>query len=464
MLESCGDPDTVAISSAGESDIVALHNRCGVYTNRATVARILDAIGWIEDSDLSDRRLLEPAAGDGAFVFEAARRLMGSLARSKTKPTVKLLAPRIRSFELCGMEARACRERVFKLLVSEGLAPDAADEVGAAWVIEGDFLAADLRNNEFTHVAGNPPYVRWSKIPSSLRRVYEAKLSRDVAKGDLFLPFLDRGIELLAVGGRLGFVCSNRWEYMGFARDFRRTRLPCVNILLNSPIEASQAYQRAVDAYPSLLVLERRGLLRRAAGIKPAGKTLAEAGYRIRVGPALGCTTAFVLGPDESDVEPEILAPWLSAAEILQGKICSTGKRVICLHDDHGRLRDLADFPRAHARLLRFREQLQSRSIVSAQGAPWYRPIDRVLAAVWRGPKVLVPELSKVPRMAVDRTGAIPGHGVYAIIPDARGADIDQLVAALGEGKLAKLLEGHAPKVKGGYVRCYKDILNKIRI
>jgi adenine-specific DNA-methyltransferase len=34
----------------------------------------------------------------------------------------------------------------------------------------------------------------------------------------------------------------------------------------------------------------------------------------------------------------------------------------------------------------------------------------------------------------------------------------------LSNGKLAKALDGIAPKVKGGYVRCYKRFLLKMRL
>src|SRR5204863_4053581 len=49
-------------------EVKALHRRCGVYTKPQVVCQILDAIGWRREIDLSLSCLLEPAAGDGAFV------------------------------------------------------------------------------------------------------------------------------------------------------------------------------------------------------------------------------------------------------------------------------------------------------------------------------------------------------------------------------------------------------------
>ena len=64
--------------------------------------------------------------------------------------------------------------------------------------------------------------------------------------------------------------------------------------------------------------------------------------------------------------------------------------------------------------------------------------------------------------MAIDRTGAIPSHGVYAIF--APEDDIEALYEKLRDGKLAKALDGIAPKVKGGYVRCYKRFLDRVTV
>src|SRR5438309_1181730 len=102
-------------------EVVALHKRCGIYTNEKTVCSILDAIGWIPTTNLSRSRLLEPAAGNGVFVGEAARRLVASLEDRRVKPTVALLAPRITAFELHPSECESARSKVEAALCSVGV-------------------------------------------------------------------------------------------------------------------------------------------------------------------------------------------------------------------------------------------------------------------------------------------------------------------------------------------------------
>jgi hypothetical protein len=250
---------------------------------------------------------------------------------------------------------------------------------------------------------------------------------------------------------------------MAFAEGFRRERLPEVTVELDESIDVRQAYVRNVDTYPSLLVMRRTTADGASTNSEPAsrGVTLARAGYSVRVGPALGITPAFVLEPGEDGIEPELVAPWVNGSDILEGEMRYRERQIITLHDDHGKLRDLDDFPRAKARLEAFKPRLQNRSIVR-KGAEWFRPIDRVVAAEWRRPKLLIPELAKVPRVALDHSDAIPSHGVYAIF--APDDDLTDLYERLRNGGLQERLQFLAPKVKGQYYRCYKRFLDRLSL
>ena len=233
-------------------------------------------------------------------------------------------------------------------------------------------------------------------------------------------------------------------------------------MLANDALIASATFVRDVDAYSTRLVLKRvSGAIAVPSPRVRRLRTVAEAGFRVRVGPALGFTPAYVLEPDESEVEPELLALFVDGREIEEGRIRSKGRRVIALHGQDGKLLPLSRYARAYARLRRFRPVLEQRSIVRTSGLPWYAPIDRVRPQDWQAIKLLVPELSKVPRVAIDKSGAIPSHGVYAVFGPSAAAQ-DDLYAHWRDGGLARALEGFAPKVKGGYVRCYKRFLDAL--
>ena len=451
-----------------ESEAVeALHRRCGVYTTPDVAGRILDAVGWCADVELRSARLLEPGAGDGEFVVQAAERLVACYRENGTEPKIDVLRDRILAFELHPDEARKARSRVVERLGELGVHHRTAEACGKAWIRNADFLLSDASGSGesgYTHVVGNPPYVRWSKIPSVLKVAYERHLPREVTRGDLFLPFLDRALDALQTDGRCGFLCSDRWRYTMSARNFRQKWLPLLDVVSNDPIDATDAFTRNVSAYPTILIASKRSTPRQERPpmvARPVGRTLKELGCTVKVGPALGTTPAFVLRPDEDGVEAELLVPWVGSAEVFEGAVRWRGHRVVAMFDDAGHLIDPGRFPSLAQRLDAFAPALKKRSIVQ-HGALWYRTIDRVRASDWSRPKLLVPELAKIPRVAVDRSGAIPSHGVYAIF--ARDDQVEDIYEKLRDGRLARALEGIAPKVKGGYVRCYRRFLSMIRV
>ena len=446
-----------------ETEVDALHRSCGVYTKSAVVRRILDAVGWKADVDLSRERLLEPSAGNGQFVVEAARRLVASYHGHGVDVSPATLSNRIAAFELHPGAAADARSRTEAALCELGVHRRTAAVCAKAWISNADFLLSEFSGPPFTHLVGNPPYIRWSKIPATLKATYTDRLLPDMTGGDLFVPFLDHALEQLGPGGWCGLLCSDRWRFMAFAEAFRRKWLPALDVSSNETLSAEDAFISDVDSYPTILIASKRRERRpvKCDSTTTDDKSLAELGYIVRVGPALGTSLAFVLEPHEEDVESELLSPWVDGSEISEGTVTWSGRRVVAMHDDDGKLIDLQRFPMLAARLERFADKLRQRSIVR-NGTPWYRTIDRVRALDWRRPKLLVPELAKIPRLAIDRSGAIPCHGVYAIF--APDDDVGALYEQLRDGRLANALDGISPKVKGGYTRCYKRFLLDVRI
>ena len=424
---------------------------------------ILDNVGWRATADLTNARLLEPAAGDGAFLVQAAKRLVASFRSRDIEPTIARLRSRITAFELHPGAASEARSRVRTALREMRVHHGTAAACAKAWIRHADFLLSAQPAPDHTHAVGNPPYVRWSRIPARLKSIYDSRLPGHVSRGDLFLPFLDRAFRSLQPGGKCGFVCSDRWMYMAFGERFRQEWMPWLDILSNDSVNAADVFDQRVDIYPTILVASKRSTRKpgRPASRRKAGRTLHELHYVVKAGPALGHAPAFVVQPEEDDVEYELLQPWIHSSEVLEGCIQWTRRHVVVLFDDDGRLRDLRRFPRLERRLRRFMPELTKRWIVR-NGAPWYRTIDRIRASDWSRPKLLVPELAKVPRIALDHSGAVPSHGTYAIF--ALDDRVEDLYEVLRDGGLAQALDPIAPRLKGNYTRCYKRFLAQIRI
>ncbi|WP_095204727.1 Eco57I restriction-modification methylase domain-containing protein [Mesorhizobium carmichaelinearum] len=456
-------PDRDGTSIEQLTEVAQLHARTGVYTRSLQIQLVLDAVGWTAREDLERLVLVEPSAGDGGFLVEAAKRLVESLSSKGGRPTRDILRDRIRAWEFFPDAASAARGKLIEVLTEAGLTRRDAQSVVEAWVNTSDFLESDLPPMSADVVVGNPPYLRWSLLPAGKRAAYEAILPADVVRGDLLLPFLEKGIDALKIGGRLGFIVSDRWQHAAYASRWRTRMLPQIDILERVELAPKDTFDQPVDAYVERLVVKRRAAT-------PSGKTsstsarLFDSSFDIRVGPALGCTPAYVLHPDELHaVEHELLRPWVDGKEVSEEGIAWKGRHIITLYDEEGRLRDLGQFPRAMGRLEAYRDRLEQRAITIRGAKPWWRPIDRLSPEPWSRRKLLIPELSKIPRVAMDTSGAIPSHGVYAVFSEDDKA-LDSLYAILRDGGLAKALQGNAPKVKGGYVRCYEAILRRLRL
>ena len=423
-------------------------------------------VGWRAANDLSGARLLEPAAGGGEFVLQAAVRLVDSVRRTGAEPRAGDLRTSITAFEIYAPAADRARRRVVRKLVSMGVHGATARACATAWIKTGDYLLSEPGREGYTHVVGNPPYLRWNKVPERLRMAYEQRLPAETTRGDLYLPFLDRALEELQPEGRCGLVCSDRWQFMAYGSGFRKKWLSRLEVLRNVRVDATRAFDRNVAAYANIFVASKRppaggGECRVGPRRPPKGRSLTERGCIIRVGPALGVTAAFVVDTSSAEVEEELLLPWVDSCEVLEGQVAWRGRFVLEMFDEAGALRDLREYPKLAARLEGYRAALKQRHVVR-HGAPWYRTIDRVRGIDWQRPKILVPEIAKQPRVALDEAGRIPSHGVYAIFPPP--GEVDAIYGALRNGGLARGLADIAPTLGNGYVRCYKRFLREVSI
>jgi len=426
------------------------------------VKRLLDRVGWKKEADLASARLLEPGAGDGEFLVEAVRRLVASFVRHGLRLDIKALRDRMSAYELAPGEANKARSRIVAEMKEMGVHHLTAKACARAWVRNEDFLLAELPHSGFTHIVGNPPYIRWSKVPKAISKAYAEKLPSAIARGDLYLPFLHRSFEHLSHDGRCAFVCSDRWRYTVYAREFRERWLTSMHIETRPAGEPADAFVRDVYVQPEILIARpRKSSKPLTTKRKRSGKTLAELGCTIRVGPALGVTPAFVLEPHEQDVEPHLLHPWVDTSEVFAGRIDWIGRRVISPYDKTGTLVDLEKHPLFAAHIRRFEWRLRARYIVR-NGGDWYRTIDKVKVTDWSQPKLFIPEIAKIPRVAIDRSGAIPSHGLYCVF--SHQEEIEKVYDRLRDGKLAKALTPIAPKIKGHYTRCYRRFLEMIII
>lgn len=448
--------------------IQQLHDRCAIYTSAPTAARLLDLVGWTSDVDLSKSVLLEPCVGEGAILLEGVRRLILSMRAHRLSLGKAVLLPRIKGFEFHHDAARSARISLRHVLMEAGVAWDTATELSEGWIRDSDFLLE--RPVRATHVVANPPYIRWGKIPVMLATKYREILPAAATRGDLSVAFLHRMQEWARDGGVIAALVSDRWMYAQYGEEFVKETSERGWSIAVADERPDDPFVRNVGAYSAIVFLSKGkapvGLPRpdsRAAAralhssLVARHGILADAGCRVRVGPALGAGRTFLVGPDiVADVEAELIRPFVRKTDLTSGEVNAPKSKVIVPYDRQGHLIDPPAWPRFAKWAADRREILEARSHFRESNQYW-RTIDAVSAQWSTGPKLLLPEMCSKPVTAIDRTGSIPAHSIYAIWSDDWPIEILQTV--LNAGLLELTAHAEAPRLGSGWMRFYKRFL-----
>jgi type I restriction-modification system DNA methylase subunit len=232
--------------------------RGAVFTRREVVDFILDLAGYTPDKPLHEARLLEPSMGQGDFLTPVIDRLFEAYTRQVTSGSdvVRDLGDCIVAVEL----HRGSFEETYAMGVSalrdKGLTARQGAALCGRWLRQGDFLLLPLEPI-FTHVIGNPPYVRQELIPDVLMAEYRRRFRTIYDRADIYVPFIEQSLSLLAPGGSLGFICADRWiknRYGGPLRQFiaDKFHLRCFVDMVNT-----NAFLSDVIAYPAIVVIDR---------------------------------------------------------------------------------------------------------------------------------------------------------------------------------------------------------------
>lgn len=448
--------------------IEELHCRSAVYTSSRTVERLLDCAGWTEDSDLRDAVLLEPCAGDGSIIIEAAKRLL-SHHRKQGRTTFEDLRRHLIGFEFHPQTANDCRRRLEELLASNGLSPPDCERLAREWIVADDFLLQSP--GRATHVVANPPYLRWSKIPQSLSVQYRERIPQMAAKGDIALAFMERMLCWLTPTGRLIALINDRWMYNQYGDEFV---LYCRNegwkiAVLDSRPE--QPFVRNVGAYAAIVRVgkqlddhqpqdERTNATALHARLLTKYGSLEAAGCKIQVGPALGAGKTFLISAEETkQIEPELVRTYVSREDLHTNSITDADKFVVVPYSLSGRLIAIEDYPMFKDWVAQHETALRARSVVT-NATDWWRTIDGV-GTQWHGTrKLLIAELSRQPKAVLDQTGSIPSHSIYALW--SKEWPLEALQRVLNGGLLKLTAKAKAPVLSGGWFRLYKRFLIQI--
>ena len=469
---------------------------CQFFTRKKVAELCLEHV--VFPKNLLSTRLLEPAAGQGAFFLPLLPRLVRSCQRQQK--SFDVLRPIIRAYEIDARVAIALRMQTETTLEALGVDGPTARHIAREWVRNEDFLQARPRTR-FTHIVGNPPYIRWDAIPGSLRESYKARFASFKQRADLYVAFIEHALSLLDQHGQLGFLCPGTWTRNVYGSAVREAFTTLGQLKTIIDFSDAESFEMSADAYPHFFVFQKGGngptKIFSMAGtdkIGPSGKTVVrtflpsasplflsrdlaatktvnaarkrfpkieDAGCTIRVGSATGCNEVFLGSGREISVERSRLLPFVNAHSIKRGKVHWTGTYIVNVFDANGKVVTLARFPRMAAYLRRHKTQLQARSKAS-KSKIWWRSIDSLHPDWYAARKLLVIDVSASPIIGLDSVGYCAGSGVYQI--KTTDWPLIDLLVFLSAGILGLFVSALSAGAANGFHRFQKNQIAAVHL
>jgi hypothetical protein len=494
-----------------------LEERGAIYTRREIVEFILDLSDYTSAQPLSTRRFLEPSFGEGDFLLVAVQRLLESyyLTRHSLVEAAVDLRDCIRGVELHQASISRTQDKLGCLLLSYGVAQSDINVLLQTWLVQGDFLLCDSLPFQFTHVAGNPPYVRQELVPDILMSEYRRRFSTIYDRADLYIPFIEKSLSLLSPFGNLGFICSDRWMKNRYGGPLRELIAQHYHLKYYVDVVDSPTFLAAVLAYPAITILsnEKPGPTRIAnrpainseslsalarslrngkndndqvkevsavtsgsepwifesfdqlALVRRLEKTfpeIEETGCEIGIGVATGADRVFIQQFDQLDVETDRKIQLVTTDDIVTGTLKWQGKGILNPFQENGQLVDLRRYPRLANYFKQNETLLKNRHVARRNPAGWYRTIDRINPGLTTQPKLLIPDIKNNANIVFEEGHFYPHHNLYYMVSNQW--DLRALRAVLMSGIARLFISVYSTKMQGGYLRFQAQYLRRIRI
>jgi adenine-specific DNA-methyltransferase len=226
-----------------------------VLTKKHIVNMILDIAGYRECKDLSNSTFLEPSCGHGAFLLPAIQRFFASLNGRVLK--AKDLMPRFLAYDINEEHVSITRCNILKVLIDNGIGLSDAKTLSQTWVQRGDFLL-ECAYRTFDFIIGNPPYIRIEQLSPMLQSEYRNRYSSLFDRADLYVAFIENGLDLLSDNGILTYICADRWILNKYGSPLRRKITKDFGVCHYIDLHNVSPFESEVIAYPSIFSISTK--------------------------------------------------------------------------------------------------------------------------------------------------------------------------------------------------------------
>jgi hypothetical protein len=478
---------------------------------------ILDLAGYTEDQPLYKKRILEPSFGGGDFLLPIIARLLAAWRGARPNGSaLGELVDAIRAVELHHETFCSTQAAVVELLKRQGIPSNDAKALACCWLSQGDFLLTPLEG-QFDFVVGNPPYVRQELIPAALLGEYRRRYLTMYDRADIYIPFIERSLSVLSDGGKLGFICADRWMKNRYGGPLRSLIAERFHLKVYVDMVDTPAFHSNVIAYPAITIISReapgptriahrpaidRATLTTLAGLlkapslpkeaSPARELarvtngsepwllesfdqmalirrlegdfplLEEVGCKVGIGVATGADKAFIGDFEALNVEQDRKVPLVTTKDIVTGEVEWRGLGVINPFTEQGGLVDLSEYTLLRRYLEARRSVIAGRHCAQKNPLKWYRTIDRITPELAARPKLLIPDIKGQAHIVYEGGELYPHHNLYYVTSD--DWDLRALQAVLLSAISRLFVATYSTKMRGGFMRFQAQYLRRIRI
>ncbi|MDE0019812.1 MAG: N-6 DNA methylase [Candidatus Poribacteria bacterium] len=238
-----------------------------VYTPRRIVDMILDGAGLANAETLANARICDPACGDGAFLTAAAERALNLLPKKDALRTLR----RLTGCDINPAAVNECRVQLDALLKKR----HPKENVNWRLRVCNAFNRSELQNEwgRFTHVVGNPPYIRIQRLEEEGRGLIDGQWKTMRGAYDSYLLFFELGLELLREGGTLAYIAPSSWLRSRAGRNLRAMLAQSHAVTRLIDFQDEQAFE-GVSTYTAVAFIQKGGETRRIP-VHLGGGTLA---------------------------------------------------------------------------------------------------------------------------------------------------------------------------------------------
>lgn len=476
-----------------------------VYTCPEVVDFMINSIGIADDID--NVRILEPSCGEGKFVVAITNILINQNAN---KPPVSYLMGKILAVDLVSSSVNIAKAKVEKILELRGYTKTDSKKIIENWFLSTDFLLAEIESN-FTHVIGNPPYVRIENVPKQLLAEYRRRYSTMTGRADLYIPFFEKSLSLLVDDGRLSFLCTDRWTKNIYGRSLRKLISEKYSLELFVDLYGMDVFDQKVMTYPAITQISKSkkehtvlvngttlshktasevissiqghksslnirknivkgdkpwllgasdqiSLIQRLENEFPS---LEEAGCRVFIGAATGSNKVYIVNSDNIDIEKSRLLPVITASEIKSGNVKWKNRYIINTYDENGII-NLDKYPKLSKYLHGFKDILSQRHVAKKDRINWFKTIDRVYSCRASSEKLLIPDISNTPVVIYDKGKYHPNNSIYYICSEEWNLEALRVILLSNITRL--FISAYSTKIANGYIRYQAQHLRKLRL